>query len=412
MHIRDRHLKPLADEAMRTFPAMMLLGARQVGKSTLTHLLDLPHARYTTLDDVVTLSSAREDPIGFVTSPGSQTLVIDELQRYPELLLEIKASIDRDRRPGRFLLTGSADLLRLERTPDSLAGRAILMNLEGFSQGELRSEQDDFISHLDAGGLEHSRESVLSRADYAELLVRGGFPEVQELTARSRRLWFNSYLTQAVQHDARDAIATNQPERLSTVLRVIAARQGGELVKSHLASNADLPASTVTLYLDALSRLYLTYLLPPWTNNSLKRVTGKPKAGIRDVGLTAHLLGATSERLTSLDSPHMGGLLESFVVTELLKQQGWSDSDFTLSHYRDSMGGEIDIIAELADGRVWGLEVKATQTPRSEHFTHLKKLKDRIGDRFRGGIVLNMHPRTVRMGPGFWSMPVSALWDH
>ena len=263
MELRDRHLGPIAGEVMGTFPAMMLLGARQVGKSTLTHLLDLPQARYMTLDDTATLNSALEDPVGFITSGGTETLVIDELQRCPELLLEIKASIDRDRRPGRFLLTGSADLLRLERTPDSLAGRAILMNLEGFSQGELRRKQDDFITHLETVGPGHSKNSALSRPDYAGILIRGGFPEVQDLSARSRRLWFSSYMSQIVQRDARDAIATNQPERLASILDVIAANQGGELVKSHLASQAELPASTANLYLDALQRLYMIYLLPP-----------------------------------------------------------------------------------------------------------------------------------------------------
>lgn len=412
MELRDRHLGPIAGEVMGTFPAMMLLGARQVGKSTLTHLLDLPQARYMTLDDTATLNSTLEDPVGFITSGGTETLVIDELQRCPELLLEIKASIDRDRRPGRFLLTGSADLLRLERTPDSLAGRAILMNLEGFSQGELRRKQDDFITHLETVGPGHSKNSALSRPDYAGILIRGGFPEVQDLSARSRRLWFSSYMSQIVQRDARDAIATNQPERLASILDVIAANQGGELVKSHLASQAELPASTANLYLDALQRLYMIYLLPPWTNNSLKRVTGKPKAGIRDVGLASHLLGTTSERLASTTSPHIGGLLESFVATELMKQQGWSESDFTLGHYRDSLGSEIDIIVEMSDESVWGIEVKATQTLRTDHFKHLKKLKERLGDRCRGGIVLSLYPQNVGMGPGFWGMPVSALWEH
>lgn len=411
MELRPRHLAAIADEVIDTFPALLLLGARQVGKSTLTRLLNLPKARFATLDDAVTRAMAAEDPVGFIASAGDDTLVIDELQRRPELLLEIKASIDRDRRPGRFVLTGSADLLRLERTPDSLAGRAILVSVEGFSQGELRGRLDDFIAYLNSG-VEYRHESAMARQDYAEILIRGGFPEVQELGARARRLWFNSYLEQAVQRDARDALATNQPERLTDLLHVLAASQGGELVKAHLAERAQLPASTVTTYLDTLARLYLTYVLRPWTNNSLKRVTGKPKAGIRDAGLAAHLLSTTPERLSRLDSPHFGGLLESLVATELIKQQGWSEVQYSLYHYRDSMGGEVDLIIQLDDGDIWGIEVKASQTLRADSFKHLKKLQERIGDRFRGGVVLSLHPTTVRMGPGLWGMPVAALWEH
>lgn len=388
----------------------MLLGGRQVGKSTLAQLLSDPGTRYTTLDDSATLALATHDPVAYLTTPGDTTLVIDELQRRPELMLDIKASIDRNREPGRFILTGSADLLRLQRTPDSLAGRAALLQVEGFSQGELNNRVEDFVAVL-----EHCPDSVthsdLARHDYAELLARGGFPEIQTLSPRGRRLWYDSYLTQLVQRDAGDLGVTYQSERLSQLLRVLAANQSGELVKAHMASRADLPATSVTPYLDLLSRLFLTYTLPPWTNNTLQRVTGKPKSGIRDIGLAAHLLGTSSQRLSEPGNPHLGALLESFVATELLKQRSWSEVQFDIHHFRDSRGNEVDIIIELADSGIWGVEVKASQTVRFDHFSTLVKLRDQLGHRFRGGVVLSLHPEPLPMGPRLWAMPVSALWS-
>lgn len=409
--MRQRNLQPIVDEALGSFPAVMLLGARQVGKSTLAHLLAKPDTRYTTLDDETTLTLATRDPVAYVNSAGDATLVIDELQRRPELLLEIKATIDRDRRPGRFILTGSADLLRLQRTPDSLAGRAALLNLEGFSQGELQGRLDDFVGRLEASEPSPSLSSPLTRRDYAKLLVLGGFPDVQVASPRSRRIWFDSYIEQSIQRDAGDLGVAYQPERLGTLLRVLSTNQSGELVKAHVASRADLPATSVTPYLDLLSRLFLTYTLPAWTNNPLRRIIGKPKAGVRDIGLAAHLLGTTAEKLTDLNSPHMGALLESFVATELLKQRTWSDAQYDLSHFRDSRGNEVDIVVELADGGIWGIEVKSSQTLRQDHFTSLELLREKLGERFRGGVVLSFHPSTMPMGPRLWAMPVSALWE-
>lgn len=410
MAVRPRNLQSIAAEALAIFPAVMLLGARQVGKSTLARLLTAQGAHYTTLDDASTLSLAEHDPVGYLTMAGTGTLVIDELQRRPELMLDIKATIDRDRRPGRFILTGSADLLRLQRTPDSLAGRAALLQVEGFSQGELHDHVEDFVALLESNPGD-AASSPLGLTDYSHRMIRGGFPEVQQLPPRTRRLWFDSYLTQSVQRDAGDLGVPYQPGRLYQLLRVLAANQSGELVKAHAASRADLPATSITPYLDLLSRLFLTYTLPPWTNNPLQRVTGKPKSGIRDVGLAAHLVGASQEQLATPGSPQLGGLLESFVATELLKQRTWSEQQYDLHHFRDSRGNEVDIIIELADGRVWGVEVKASQTVRFDHFATLAKLRDRLGPRFRGGVVLSLHPDPLPMGPSLWALPVSALWS-
>lgn len=412
MELIPRHLLGFARDALETFPVVVVQGARQVGKSTFAGVLaSARSARELTLDDRATADAAHNDPQAFVDQFPGQTLVIDEVQREPELLLAIKAAVDRDRTPGRFVLTGSSDLLRLERTPDSLAGRAVTLRLRGLSQGEIAGGPDDFVARLVAGDDLSSTTTTWQRRDYAQALAAGGYPEMLRLSGRLRRAWLDSYLERIIQRDARDVLATTQPERLRSLLRLVGANQAGELVKARLAAQAHIPASSITSYLDVLSTLFLVDLLPPWTPNLTRREIGRPKAMVADPALAMRLTGLTGEQLTELTgADHLGGLLEGFVVSELLKQQTWSDVDYGLFHYRDRNGLEVDVTIELGDGSIYGLEVKASQTIKSDHFTGLKVLQERAGRRFRGGIVLGTTQHPVQHGPGLWGLPISALW--
>ena len=235
---------------------------------------------------------------------------------------------------------------------------------------------------------------------------------MQELTGRLRTTWLDSYLQRIIQRDARDVQRITTPDRLTSLLRLLAANQSGELVKARVAEAANIPATTITTYLDVLETLFLVSTLPPWTPNLTRREVGRPKAIISDSALALRLTRLTEMQLAPLTgSDHIGGLLEGLVVAELLKQSGWSDQEYELFHYRDRNGLEVDIIAELADGTIFGLEVKSSRTFKAEHFNGLRTLRDRLGDRFRGGVVLNSAEAGYQFADRLWGLPISAAWN-
>ncbi len=398
------------------FPALVIQGARQVGKSTFAQMLiaGRPHVRVS-LDDVDVAEAARLDPRAFVTQAGSGTLVIDEVQRDSALLLAIKSAIDTDRRPGRFVMTGSSDLLRLSRTPDSLAGRAVTVDLHGLSQGELSRRPDGFAAWVErAWGTEPATaRSSWTRSDYVDALTRGGYPEVRELTDRLRGVWFDSYVDRLLTRDAYGVSRGLSSDRLNAVLRLVAANQGGELVPTRLADALSMPKSTINTYLATLSTLYLTNDLPPWGANLTKREVGRHKVSVADSGLAtrlARLRPAALESLTAATA--FGAQLEAFVASELIKQRGWSATGYDLYHFRDRNGLEVDVVIEYEDGRVFLIEVKASSTYRSDHVRGIRQLADRLGDRFIGGAVLGLSTEPLQLAQGIWGLPISVLWEH
>ncbi|RFA11489.1 hypothetical protein B7R21_12325 [Subtercola boreus] len=408
-----RNLLPFATEVLDTFPVLVVQGARQVGKSTFAQLLvEHRDALVFTLDDEQTLAAARENPRAFVEQASTSTVVIDEVQRYPRLILAIKAAVDRDRRPGRFVLTGSSNLMRVARDSDSLAGRAVTVGLRGLSQDELAGRQGDFAAAARAGIDYPEFVTSWNRSGYVSTLVRGGYPEARQLSGRLRNTWLDSYLSRILERDAAELRRNTQPARLQAVMRLIAANQAGELVKARIADQAGIPATSMTGYLDVLETLFLTATLPPWTPNLTRREVGRAKAIVADPSLALRLSRLAEQQLLSVSgSDHLGGMLEGFVVEELFKQRGWSSEEFELFHFRDRNGLEVDIVIEFADGSILGLEVKASQSFRPEHFAGLKKLAEKAGDRFRGGIVLNTSEGGYQFAPGLYGLPVSALWE-
>lgn len=397
---------------MDAFPALVIQGARQVGKSTFADLLRTDRdASVVTLDDPNMLAAAVADPVSFIDRAPNQTLVIDEIQRAPELILSIKASIDRDRRPGRFILTGSSDLLRLTRTPDSLAGRAATVRLRTLSQGELRRTSDDLLGRLRADADVTRFATSVTRDDYAEVIARGGYPDVREPAPRLRAMWFDSYVERLLDRDLGDIAPRVDASRMGGVLRLLAANQSGELVKARLARDAHVPETSVTTYIDLLETMYLVDRLQSWTPNLTSREASKPKLFVSDPGLALRLARVTSGQLLIPASPHIGPSMEGFVVTELLKQRSWSSEEFDLFHFRDRAGIEVDVVAELFDGSVMGFEVKSGATVKTDHFAGLRALRDRLGARFLGGYVLNTSRQGVAFGDRLWSLPVSALWE-
>lgn len=411
-----RHVTSLAEDTLADTPITVLSGARQVGKSTLMHqLVHSRDAKVVNLDDLGDRNAAEADPDGFATQYPQGLLAIDEIQRVPGLLTSIKASVDRDRRPGRFIVTGSADLLSLRGAQESLAGRAETIPLEGFSQDELVGRTADFATlawSLPSVGLPRDH-AKLTRRDYLEIAITPSFPEARTRTGRARDRWLSSYTERLLTKDSTDITGIQYPDRLTTLLNVIAARNTGEFVAARIGREIDIPERTVPTYLQALRSVFLVRVTPGWSNNVASRAVSTPKVTLTDTGLAAYLAGVDVDGLeTAVSSPLTGGLIEGFVVGELEKQRAWSTKSTRISHYRDDHGREVDIVLEDRRRDIVGIEVKASSSPRTGDFRGLKYLRERLGKRFVAGIVLHTGDQSLPFGDRLWALPISSLWSH
>jgi predicted AAA+ superfamily ATPase len=406
-----RHLAPLVEEMLAESPVVVVQGARQVGKSTLVReLMSARGGMVLTLDDANTRAGLAEnlDEVGRLRPGG--TVAIDEVQLLPELLTAIKVAVDRDRRPGGFLLTGSADLLHVSGAHESLAGRAESVTLWGFSQGEVRGLADDFLTWLDAV---EPGEREWPAENYERLITEGSYPEAIKRSDAGRARWFDNYSRAVVDHDAAQVSGLADLSRLDTLLRLMAANTGQEVVLAQIARAAGIPERSLPPYLRLLGDLYLTRSLPPWGRGLARRAVGKPKALVADSGLAAHLMGVSENSFAGFGRrEHFGQLLEAFVAAELIRQRDWSATRFRLFHFRDSTGPEVDLVAELPGGNVIGLEVKAASTLRPADFKGLTFLRDRLGEQFKQGAVLYTGTRELRWGDRLRALPISALWSQ
>lgn len=407
MHVRHQYTNLL--EALSDTPVVLLTGARQVGKSTLAKAAATETgATYFTLDDASILAAASGDPIGFIRNLPAKA-VIDEVQRAPELMLAVKASVDADRRPGRFLLTGSANVLTLPRVADSLAGRMDLLRLWPFSQGELMAQRDDFPAVLFDERPPPSSHPV-DEDDLRSRMLRGGYPEAVGRTATKRRsAWFESYVTTILQRDVRELSNIEGIRDMPRLLHVLAGRASTLLNISALSRETGLAQSTLRRYLGLLEATYLLELQPAWAANSTKKLTKSPKVLLTDVGLAASLLDIDDERLQT-DRKVFGQLLESFVALELYKQLGWSSIRARINHFRSYAGQEVDIVLERPNGHLAGVEVKASATVSSKDFTGLKAFQEDVGERFVRGVIVYLGDRTLSFGERLWAVPLPALW--
>lgn len=408
-----RGIRPRIEEALADTRILVIQGARQVGKSTLAGQVHGPNPGVAvTLDDRESYDFARADPAAFVTQAGDRMLIIDELQRVPELVLALKATVDRDRRPGRFLVTGSANILDLSTTQESLAGRAERVELYPFSHRELAAVSGSFIDTVLSGDLLLDHRGELDRAGYLGIARAGGYPEaLARATERRRDDWYASYLTQVVQRDAVDISGLQRLADLPRLLRLIAARMGSTMVWAGLAADAGIPRRTLDPYVALLGTLYLTHTLPAWAVNLTAREVKQPKVFPVDSGLAASLLGV-SDAIAAPGAALAGPMLECFVVGELRRQLGWADTRATLHHYRDSRGVEVDVVVEAADGRVVGVEIKAAATVTTKDVRGLATLRERLGERFVAGYVLHTGSRATAVGDRISAVPIDALWTR
>ena len=411
--MHTRHIALQLDEALLDTPVVLVNGARQSGKSTLVKSVVNANGeprQYLTLDDVAVLNAAKSDAAGFINAlQGPVTL--DEVQRAPELFLAIKAAVDRDRQPGRFLLTGSADVLVLPGIADSLAGRMEVLSLWPLSCAEMAdSPLFNRADALFAGSWSALAVPPCERGDFVGRLLAGGFADaVARTSPRRRDAWFDSYIQAILQRDVRDLANLEQLTEIPNLLQLLATRSGTLLNFAELSRTSGLAQSTLKRYFALLEMLFLVVRVPSWERNPGKRLVKAPKVFLPDSGLLSHFMATTAERL--LAKPGLpGAMVETFVLTELLKHIAFSAQSLSLWHYRTLTHIEVDFVLENRLGQITGIEVKASATVDSKDFKGLRHLAETEPATFQHGIVLYAGREVVPFGDKLWAVPLSLWW--
>jgi predicted AAA+ superfamily ATPase len=390
-------------EALAVFPVVLLCGARQVGKSTL--VLSLCE-HYITLDDITQLDGARADPKRFIQDLP-RPIVIDEIQKAPELLPAIKEEVDRKRKNGDFLLTGSANLLGYKKVTESLAGRMGVMELLPLSCREMANRADANLADDLFSAEWPNNKTPQSSNLLLDSLLQGGYPELQRIhTQRGRNLWFSSYVSTYIERDVRDIGELRHIDRFIHLLNILAPRSATLLNKAELSRTAGIEQKTLTNYLSLLEMVFQIKRIQPYSANQGKRFVKSPKLFFTDSGVLCHLLGLNSIELLR-NSSHYGAILETFVFTELLKAVQYSESPTRLWHYRTSDQHEIDLLIER-DGKVIPVEIKAAKTVRKKDFKHIEDLQSR-NSTVKNGVIFYQGEQLVPFGKNY-AMPIPMLF--
>ena len=415
-----RFVLPLLNEALQDTPVVLIHGPRQCGKTTLARAVgDAAGYAYISFDDEVLRASVLADPVGFVADLPDK-VVLDEVQRVPELFTALKVAVDRDRRPGRFILTGSANVLLVPRLADSLAGRMEILRLHPLAQSELAAKQPDFLDALFGEGLtQRGQEPLRGKTkqqarlgkELAERIAGGGYPAALARPSSRRRVtWYRDYIETLVQRDVRDMARISSLDVLPRLLALAAGQTARLLNVADLASPFQLSRPTIRDYVTLLARVFLLEELPPWHNNRLSRLVKTPKLHLGDTGLACALLGVDAAALWA-NRALLGQLLETFILQELRRQASWRDDPVAFYHFRDKDGVEVDIVMEGSGQRVAGIEVKAAATVTAADFRGLRKLQESAMGRFGGGVVLYDGEMTAPFGDGLFAVPIRSLWN-
>jgi len=392
---------------MSDTPVVMVIGPRQCGKTTLVRDQSSKERVYLTLDDDTMLSAATSDPVNFLRNLDRVT--IDEVQRAPNLLRAIKYEVDRDRRPGRYLLTGSANLLTLPGVSESLAGRMEIVSLYPLAMAELNGERPSFLYEAFAGRAAQPREICRGR-ELEERVLTGGYPEMLKRSDQSRRLrWARDYMRAIVERDVRDIAEIDKLDQMPHLLQVLAQYSGQLCNYAQVGAEIRLDEKTARKYLGILEQLFLVRRVAPWYRNELNRLVKTPKLHFLDSGLLAAMLGASAEHIAT-DRAVFGRILESFVYGEILKQASWLDTESKIYHYRDKDQNEVDLVLVDQLGRLIGIEIKASGSVNASDFRGLKKLALAAKDDFKIGMVMYDGEQTIAFGERLYAVPLSNLW--
>lgn len=398
-------------EALSDTPVVLIAGPRQAGKTTLARQIAAQHPelRYFTLDDELTLLAAREDPVGMIRR--LDRAILDEIQRAPSLLLAIKKAVDEDRRPGRFLLTGSAQLMTLPTVADSLAGRMETLTLLPLSQSELHGATSNWLDQVFAGHFPQPSTLLVGDA-LVDAVWGGGYPEaLSRTTPRRRTAWARQYLEALIQRDVHDVAGIERLDQLPRFLRALAQLAGQMCNYSQLGGQVGLDHKTAARYVGVFEQMYLLRRVEVWASNRLNRMVKTPKVQFIDSGLLSSLVDFTPA-LAQQDRQRFGRLLETFVYGELLKQAATAEGDYQLLYYRDHDQFEVDLIVENAGGQLVGVEIKSAASVTAGDLRGLKRLASVTGDQFKMGVVLYDGTETLPLGERLWAAPLSTLWGQ
>jgi len=397
-------------EALSDTPVVLIHGPRQCGKTTLAQRFGKTRGYdYFSFDDDVAAAAAKADPSGFVGDLPARA-ILDEVQRVPELFTALKLTVDRDRTPGRFILTGSANTLLVPRLADSLAGRMEILRLHPLAQCELAAKPPTFLDRLFNGAFQTRTYERLGE-DLSARIVSGGYPVAVARPAHRRRsAWYRGYIETLIQRDVRDLARIRALDVLPRLLALVAGQTAQLLNISDLASPFQLSRPTIREYVTLLERIFLLDILPPWHSNRLSRLIKTPKVHVGDTGVACSLLGLDVRNLTR-DRKTLGHLVETFVFQEVRRQASWHGTEIRFYHFRNKDNIEVDIVLERAAHEVAGIEVKASATVRSKDFRGLRKLRQASGKRFTTGIILYDGETSAGFGDGLYAVPIRTLWE-
>jgi uncharacterized protein len=397
-------------EALTDSPTVLIHGPRQCGKTTLARAVgERMGYSYFTFDDDVKRSSAVADPVGFVADLPVRC-ILDEVQRVPSLFLALKALVDRERTPRRFILTGSSNVLLLPKLANSLAGRMSVVRLHPLAQCEIARQSPGFLDALFAGKFKAQR-AERQGGRLAERIANGGYPAaLVRGTARRRVAWYRDYIDALVQRDVRELARINSLDALPRLLALAAAKTARLQNVADLAAPFQLSRPTIRDYITLLERVFLVDTLPPWHSNKLGRLIKTPKLHLGDTGVACALAGIDAKALTA-DRTLLGQFFETFVFQELQRHASWHPEPHRFFHFRDKDGVEVDIVIERGARGVAGVEVKTGATVTDADFRGLRKLQSATATRFCGGAVIYDGESLTRFGEGLYAVPVSMLWE-
>lgn len=410
-----RTLGPAILDALQGFPIVYVTGPRQAGKSALVQSLAVQAwpAEYITFDEATLLGAAEANPESLLRAYETR-LILDEVQMAPGLFRVLKMLVDEARQGnkananGRYLLTGSANIMALPKLSDALVGRMSVLTLYPLSALEISGGKGDFLHRLMDNGFKPG--TIKRERTVVEIMRQATFPEITDQDEGRRRQWFESYITTILQRDVRQIADIARLGVLPHLLQALASRAGGLINEADIARSTGQNAVTTKNYRILLQMLFLTFDVKPWYRNIGKRLVKASKGYIMDTSLLCHLLQVDMARAAIRDPHVFGHLFENFIASELLKQLSSSSGRARLHHFRTSDHKEVDFVLEQPDGRLAGIEVKGRDAVTASDFKGLETLRQQVGDDFVCGIVLYRNNKIIPFGDRMWAVPVGAMW--